>query len=68
MLAQDARPSLPVSGVAKWQHWLSSSVDRLEGANLLRALHPVTMTLSPVEVIDQRTRACWDEQQLPIWK
>ena len=59
MLAQDAeqRPTAHHSAgeSTQWQRWLSSSVSRLESANLLRTLHPVSTTLSPVEVCSGRT-------------
>ena len=59
MLAQDAqqRPTAHHSAGenTQWQRWLSSSVSRLESANLLRTLHPVSTTLSPVEVCSGRT-------------
>ena len=58
MLAQDAqqRPTAHHSAgeSTKWQRWLSTSVERLESANLLRTLHPVSTTLSPVEVCSSR--------------
>ena len=59
MLAQDAqqRPTAHHSAgeSTEWQRWLSSSVSGLECANLLRTLHPVSTTLSPVEVCSGRT-------------
>ena len=59
MLAQDAqqRPTANHSAgeSTQWQRWLSNSVNRLEDANLLRTLHPVSTTLSPVEVCSSRT-------------
>ncbi len=61
MLAQDAqqRPTAHHSAGenTQWQRWLSSSVCKLESANLLRTLHPVSTTLSPVEVCSGRTSA-----------
>lgn len=33
-----------------WQQWLTSSVKRLADASLLRSLHPVHTTPSPIEV------------------
>ncbi|KAL3138918.1 hypothetical protein ABBQ32_005735 [Trebouxia sp. C0010 RCD-2024] len=38
------------NGHSQWQQWLNSSVKRLADASLLRSLHPVCTTLSPVEV------------------
>ena len=59
MLAHDAeqRPTAHHSAGENtlWQRWLSSSVSRLESDNLLRTLHPVSTTLSPVEVCSGRT-------------
>lgn len=54
MLAQGAQ-QMPTAHQSagkstQWQRWLISSVNRLESANLLRTLHPVSTTLSPVEV------------------
>lgn len=58
MLAQDTqqRPTAHQSAgeSTQWQRWLSNSVNRLESANLLRTLHPVSTTLSPVEVCSGR--------------
>ena len=50
-VAAEQTPSLPGhTDVTQWQQWLASSVGQLANANLLRSLHPVRTTLSPVEV------------------
>lgn len=59
MLAQDAQQRPTAHRTAgestQWQRWLSNAVNGLENANLLRTLHPVSTTLSPVEVCSGRT-------------
>lgn len=54
MLAEVTQPASlsaeAANGLSQWQQWLTSSVQRLANASLLRSLHPVCTTLSPVEV------------------
>lgn len=38
-----------------WQRWVSASVQHLQGSHLLRTLHPVSTTESPVEVLICKT-------------
>ena len=70
MLAQDAqqRPTAHHSANenTQWQRWLNSSVSRLECANLLRTLHPVSTTLSPVEVCSGRTSGRTSTGLIPL--
>lgn len=49
---QSSLPAEATNGPSQWQLWLTSSVKLLSDASLLRSLHPVCTTLSPVEVKD----------------
>ena len=50
LLQQSSLPGEATNGPSQWQLWLTSSVKLLADASLLRSLHPVCTTLSPVEV------------------
>lgn len=52
---QSSLPTEATSGPSQWQLWLTSSVKFLSDASLLRSLHPVCTTLSPVEVRESVT-------------
>lgn len=48
--ALEQAPPLSSSSPTNWQRWVATSVHQLQQSHLLRTLHPVSTTDSPVEV------------------